>query len=434
MLQMMRVSGLSLSLLLAASAAFAGAPHAGMGGGGTGNPGPTGDLSDNPAAAAAAADRDEGVLHAGGTWQSLVFSGRALNPTESTVARFQDAEGLSWGIVTPELGLGRLGLGAWQVDRRVLEISEDLPLATPFIPGGAALGASHEKAWTNLSEDDGLWAVGGAWINALASGQHNIAVGTAFLTERHRAKVEAFGVRRSDGGTEALRRLTVHRDLDGFAFLFGYLYRPMPEGSLGFSVMSMGELSGPVLVQADGEPLYRDDLVRPGRLIASVGGAVTIMGNITAAVDFRYSEDSVTSATLFKDTPVQTAFLEKSEAVFSVSGGIEYRLHFRDKVFPLRAGFFTRPDPQPASRAGVGVPAVVALVPVPFRQDITGYTFGTGWEYSALRLDLAMVWMQVDTRTSVLSATGSTVESGDVRSAFGVVGSMSLIIGGLHSD
>jgi hypothetical protein len=77
---------------------------------------------------------------------------------------------------------------------------------------------------------------------------------------------------------------------------------------------------------------------------------------------------------------------------------------------------------------------VVALVPVPFRQDITGYTFGTGWEYSALRLDLAMVWMQVDTRTSVLSATGSTVESGDVRSAFGVVGSMSLIIGGLHSD
>ena len=427
----MRVYGLSLSFLFAASTALGGAPHAGMGGGGTGNPGPTGDLSDNPAAAAAAADRDEGVLHVGGNWQSLVFSGRALNPVDSTVARYQDAEGLSWGIVTPELGLGRLGLGAWQVDRRVLEIEEDLPLATPFSIGGAPIGADHEKAWTNLSEDEGVWAVGAAWITALASGQHNVALGTAYMVERDRSKVEAFAVRRSDGGTEALRRLRIARDLDGFAFLFGYLYRPMPEGSLGFSVMSIGELAGPVLVQADGEPLYRDELVRPGKLIASVGGAVTILGNITAAVDFRYSEDSVTTATLFKDTPVQVALLEKSEAVFSVSGGLEYRLHFHDKIFPLRIGFFTRPDSQPASRAGVGIPAVAALVPVPFRQDVTGYTFGTGWEYSALRLDLAVVWMQVNTRTNVLSETGATVESGDVRNGVGVVGSMSLIIGGL---
>jgi hypothetical protein len=130
--------------------------------------------------------------------------------------------------------------------------------------------------------------------------------------------------------------------------------------------------------------------------------------------------------TLFAGTGAARSSSEYADASFSLRAGLEYRLLFWDFDIPVRAGFFSDPDPLPAPTAGLGAASVSDFRPVPFKQDVTGVTFGTGWSSRGLRADLAVMWLMVTTHVKVQGAAG-TVDSGDVRSSLGAVGSVALL-------
>ena len=119
-----------------------------------------------------------------------------------------------------------------------------------------------------------------------------------------------------------------------------------------------------------------------------------------------------------------------SEPVFGIRAGMEYTARLTRGDLPVRAGFFTRPDPLPAALAAPNVASVADMSTAPpFRQDVTGFTLGSGWVRGGLRADLTAVWMLANTHVKTRRPDGSLIDSGDTRSAFGAIGSLSLLFG-----
>ncbi len=405
---------LVLALLLMPAAASAGAAFAGMGGVGVGIPDSSGDLADNPAALAGVS-REEGVVHLGASWHRSVFAGSAFNQQVTTLSHFPVAQGLGWTMITPTLGNGRIGFGVWQLDRRTLELDEPLDLTLPLSPSGQPLSDTYFQGMTRLRQDELLNAFGAVWIQPMLGGSQQFALGVAYLNLASFGLVEVGADRDVDGGHESLTRLAVRQDLRGFALLFGFFYRPLPAGSVGVSLQYESKLKGPVFEQAEGGKLSQARATRPEKIRVGLGGSFAILPHLTAAVDLKYL--SPLSATPSLD------------AVSIFHAGVEYRIQFPRFELPVRVGFFNKPDALPVQPAGLEATAVTQFGPKSFKQDVTGFSLGSGWERGGLRADLALLWLLVTTHVKREGGAVSQVSSGDVRSTFGAVVSLSLKFG-----
>lgn len=420
---------LAFALLFVPETVKAGAAFAGMGGVGVGIADSSGNLADN-AAALSDVSHAEGVVHLGGSFRQVTYAGSMFNRHVTTVARLPLAEGLGWTLVTPRVAGGRLGLGAWQMERHALELREPLDLGLSHVPGYPPLSARYYEGSSYLKQDEMLNAFGVVWIQPVGGHDQQVSLGVAYLDLVGEGLVEADAEVRGIGSTEMLRRLAQRRSLRGFALFAGYFYRPVETGSLGASLEYSGRLKGDIWEQHEGGPLYRDEISRPGRLKFGVGGAFTLFSSLTAAVDVRYAGESDREGKwLFSSAPARRYATEFSDSTVALRAGLEYRLGFEDFDLPLRIGFYNEPDPAPVRAAGTGASAVTDFFPASFKQDVSAFTFGGGWEQGALRADLAILWMSVNTYVR-REVTGSEVSSGDVRDSLGVVGSVSLRFGG----
>jgi len=419
---------------LAPAVGYAGAPLAGMGGVGTGVASATGDIADNPAASSMGLLRHEGAFSAGASWLRLGFSGNGMNPAEKTADWFLSGSALSWSLVTPMLGdgRGRLAMGSWQVERRVLRLNEPLDLSLASSAGGGPLGDLYFSGLSRLRADEGLYAHGLSWVQAVFGGDHTISLGVALLTLDSQESLEVSG----DALTQkdvvvGLRHVTRRSEMLGPGLTLGWYFRPVPGGSIGASLLYSGKMFGQTWEQADGGPVLEDGISRDAQARLSVGGSFVIFESMTAALDLRYCGGVQSDKTVFAGTPYARTFKDTADSVFAVSAGAEYRLHRNRFDLPLRLGFFSKPDGMPSAvSASVSVPSVRELVPAPFRQDLMGVTAGAGFESGPLRADFALAWLMVDTRVRVPGPAGE-VEGGDARSSLGAVVSFSSRFGGI---
>jgi hypothetical protein len=332
-------------------------------------------------------------------------------------------------VVSPVLGSGRIAFGVWQLDRHVLELEESLDLGLSLSPGGPPLSGQYESGSVIMRYDEGLNAVGAVWIQQATGGNNQFAVGVAYLNMTARGTAGARAVLSYDGSLTPLSNVALRRDMSGPALVAGFFYRPVTEGSLGVSLLYAGEMRGDVWEQSEGGPSYRDSVTRPAQLRLGLGGSFTVVPRLTAAVDLKYaSESRPGGAVLFAGTRVARSSSEFADAVFCIHAGVEWRLRLRTLELPVRFGFFSRPDSLPVQSAGLDVGAVSQIRPASFRQDVTGVTAGSGWERFGLRADLALVWMMINTRVKLSGPTGP-VDSGDVRSSVGAVGSLAFRFG-----
>jgi len=423
------MNGFIAVIIFLASPAMAGAPLAGMGGVGVGVADSYGDITANPAAAAAAdIGRHEGLATMGFGWRRLVFSGHALNADVSTQGVFDSVEALGWSFVTPMIGPGRVGAGVWQVERRGLFVEEPLDLDLSVSSGGPALSTLYYSGNSSLQEDEAIYALGAVWIQPLSGGDHQVAAGLAYLNQTMKAGLAVKAENLAGDAVLTLRDLAQRRELGGPGVMAGYFYRPMPGGSLGVSVLYIGKMNGRIWETADGGPLYRDDISRDPQVRVAVGGSLSLLSNLVVGLDLRYAGETARKSRIFEGTPAERVLDEKSEATFSVSTGVEYRLRWLDADMPLRAGFYTRPDPFSAPVAGSSASSVDGMMPAAFKQDLMVVTAGTGWEKEGFRADIALEWLLVDTRVKLPSGA-ETVESGDVRNSFGAVASLGFRFG-----
>jgi len=399
--------------------ALAGAAAAGMGGASVGLPDATGDVTENPATAAmGGVDHGEGLVHLGGSVDRMAFSGRIFNKDVVTQASYIVPEGLDWTVVTPQLGSGRLMAGVWETERLVVHVDEPLNLSLARQPGGPPLSDTSLSGTVRLREDAASTAVGAAWIQPDAEGDQQFSAGLAWLSTTARGSLEVTAVNLYDGSTEPLRRSAERSSAGGVALQAGYFFRPVPDGALGISLLYAGEQRGRIWLQDDGGSLVTLDGTRPSQLFAAVGGSFRLLPQLLGAVDLKYRGGTTQAG-------VVTA-----EPVFAIRAGLEYVAKLERGDLPLRAGFFTRPDALPATLAAPDVSSVSEMtVSPPFRQDILGFTAGTGWIRGGLKADLALVWMLADTHVKSRDAAGTLVDSGDTRSAFGAVGSLSIVFG-----
>ena len=420
---------LMLTLAFAPGSASPGAALAGLGGVGVGLRGGSGELEDNPAASAFALGFDEGVVSLGASWARLTFSGYAFNAGVTTTRSFDVTAPTGFGIVTPRTRAGRLALGLWEVEHRALELTEPLDRGLVERPGAPApLSATYESGNTRLRQDEALHAAGACWIAEFADGDARLALGGAWLSGLARDAVEVEATRAADGAVDRLRKVETRRTLEGPAAIVGVLYRPVPEGSVGLRVMHAGVLKGRAWTQAAGGALYRDDVSRPAQERVGLGGAVTFWQDLTLAADLEFLSEIRGGATLFRGTPLEGYADERSEVAIQSRMGVEWPLKLARGTLPLRAGFFIRQDPLPATVRATASAAVQAFAPASFKQDVTGWTVGTGWSGGALRADLALEWLLVTTHVKQRGPSG-VVDFGDTRNGLAAVASVTLVFG-----
>lgn len=436
---MMRAAAVAALLVvasLAPSAARSGAAHAGMGGVGIGIPNRSGDLSDNPAAAAAGGvDRAEGLVFAGAGLTRLTFAGRAYHPLLTTEDSFWTAFGHGFSVVTPVIGGGRAGLGIWQVDRHALALDEPLDTGLSGGTGDPPLSGAFTSGRVELRQDEGLYVAGLTWLQAMGDGDQHVSLGAGWAHLTARGTLDVTALRTQDELDVGLRRIARRMNLQGAAIQLGWFYRPVADGSLGASILYLTPLSGYVWEQWDGLPVWRDGWKRPAQMRLGLGGAFDVHSTLTVAVDLKYSAETDQTATVFRGTAGQRALREKSDPAFAIHAGLEWRAPLARSELPLRLGFFTRPDPLPASPAAAGGSAVSEFTFAPVRQDVTGFSIGTGRSRAGYSIDGALLWLLVNTHTRLRSATGGPdVDSGDVRSTFGAVLSLTLRYGAKTGD
>jgi len=409
----------------------AGAAFAGMGGVGVGIADTSCELADNPAAAAATGvDRADGVVHLAGGVSRLTFAGRVYNEFTTTTGSFPAVWGLSWTAVSPDLNEGRVGLGIWQVDRHVFSLDEPLDRSLSAAPGGPALSDTFDAGRTRVHQDEAMYAAGGVWIQPLGDGDQQVAAGVLYLNQTGRGRLEVTAEETTTGNTRPLRDMNSRRDLSGFGMIAGYFYRPLPDGSLGVSVTYLGPMAGHVWEQDSGGPLFTDHAEHPAQMRIGIGGSFKVTTGLIVAVDMRYAGEVRGSATLFGGTARSRAVNEVSDATFAIHAGAEYRLPLFFGEMPLRVGYFNRPDPLPASTAGAGSLSVSSFLLPSVKQDVTGFTIGTGFSRMSLSADVALQWLLVNTHTKLLLPGASNpVDSGDVRSTIAAVASFTLRFG-----
>lgn len=434
----MGLMGALLALLLALVPAWAraGSAFAGMGGVGVGIADTSCELSDNPAAAAAAnVDRSEGVVHLGGGMARLTFAGRVYNVGMNTANSFSAVYGLGWSAVSPVVNEGRLGLGVWQVDRHVLDVREPLDRNLSRAPGEPPLAASYDTGTVHTFQDEGLYAAGATWIQPLFDGDSQVAAGVLYLNQTGRGLLEVKAEETMTGNTGVMRTMRSRRTMNGFGAIAGYFYRPLPDGSLGVCLTYLGPLAGRVWEQDEGGPLLRDSAQRPAQMRLSVGGSFKVATGLIVAVDMRYAGEMKGTATLFAGTSSARPVNETSDASFAIHAGAEYRLPLFFGEMPLRIGYFNRPDPLPSTTAGAGSGAVSRFILPSVKQDVTGFTIGTGFTRTSASADLALQWLQVNTHTKLrLPGATAPVDSGDTRSTIGAVASFTLRFGPKAAD
>jgi hypothetical protein len=420
---------LALALLVFPRMAWGGAAFGGMGGVGIGIADPSGDLSVNPATAAADLRSEEGVARVGMAWERLTFAGSAYNRDGKTVSVFTIARNMGWSFVTPALTAngGRAGFGSWQVSGRGLEVDEPLDLSLPLRPGLLPLSASYFKGTTELKQRESLDVVGAVWIQPIGARLSQFAVGAGYASLAAHGTVKVTGIDPVYQYQDSLARVASRKSLTGPVVMAGFFYRPVREGSIGIGLLYTGAMRGKVWEQSEGGPLYMDTLSRPAQLRVGLGGFFTVIQGLNVAVDLEFAgENRPKAGTLFAGTGAARSSSEYSDATFALRAGMEYQLRFWDFDIPVRTGFFTSPDPLPASTVGLGASSVADFRPVSFKQDVTGVTFGTGWSSKGLRADVALMWLMVTTHVKLAGAAG-TVDSGDVRSSLGAVGSVALV-------
>ena len=405
-----------------------------MGGVGTGIATATGDISDNPAAASVGLRRHEGAFSAGASWLRLGFSGNGMNSSEKTTSWFQSGSALSWSMVTPMLGAGRgrLALGSWQLERRMLNLTEPLDLSMADSPGGAPLSSAYSFGISRMQQEEGLYAHGISWVQTVFGGDHTVSFGGALLALDSRESLEVTGDNATQKGVVVgLRRVSRRTEMLGPGVMLGWHSRPVPGGSIGANILYAGKMSGKIWEQADGGPVLDDGVSRGAQMRASVGGSFILLDAMTAALDLRYCGGVQSSRMIFAGTPSEREYSNKADSIFSIAAGAEYRVRLNRIALPLRVGFFSKPDGMPSGRSDtMPVPSVQELVPVSFRQDLMGVTAGTGFESGNLRADFALAWLMVDTRTRIPGPLGD-VEGGDVRSSIGAFFSFSSRFGGV---
>lgn len=411
-----------MSLLCLPGALHAGAAAAGMGGASVGLPDRTGDVADNPATAATGGvDRGEGLVHLGVGLTRMAFAGRIFNQDPAagpTVATMTLPEGLDWMLVTPQLGPGRVAAGVWELERFVLAVDEPLDLRLSREPGGPPLSARYLEGTTRVRRDEATTAFGLSWIQATGEGNQQFSAGVAYLNTTARGSVEVSAMNAYDGTVEAVRRAAARVSAGGLGAQAGYFFRPVPDGALGVNLLVAGSRRGRAWAQDDGAGLVTLDGTRPAQVFAGVGGSFQFLPQWLGTMDIKYRGGTERHGVI------------TSEPVFGIRAGMEYMARLERGDLPLRVGLFTRPDPVPAAVAAPDVASVAEMSPVPpFRQDVTGFTLGSGWVRGGLRADLTLVWMLANTHVKTRRADGSLVDSGDTRSAFGAVGSLSLVFG-----
>jgi hypothetical protein len=348
---------------------------------------------------------------------------------------FASVDGLGWSVVSPVVNEGRIGLGLWQMDRHVLALDEALDLSLARAPGGPALSGSYDQGRTLVSEDEALYAAGGVWIQPLGDGDQQLAAGVLYLDQTGRGRLRVSGENTLTGVQEPLRDMAARRTMNGFGLTVGYFYRPLPDGSLGISVTYLGSMTGHIWEQDEGGPLFTDRLTRPAQTRIGIGGSFKVATGLVVAVDMRYAGEVRGSATLFGGTAASRAVNEVADATFAIHAGVEYRLPLFLGDMPLRVGYFNRPDPLPASTAGAGAGAVSAFLLPSIKQDVTGFTIGTGFTRSSVSFDVALEYLLVTTHTKLLLPGAlATVDSGDVRSTLGGVASVTLRFGPKAGD
>lgn len=427
---------LVLVLAVAPAPACAGAAFAGMGGVGCGIADTSGDFSDNPAAVAATGvDRGWGIVHLSGGFSRLTFAGSVYNIGVKTTGSFPAASGLSWSVVTPDLNEGRVGIGIWQVDSHVFDLSEPLNLSLPMTSGGPALSDTYEAGQARVIQDEALYAAGGVWIQPLGDGNQQIAAGALYLNQTGRGRLQVTANRKDTGDADPLRNMMMHRSLNGFGMMAGYFYRPLPDGSLGVSLTYLGSLAGHIWQQEAGGPLFSDHDQHPSQMRISIGGSFKVTTGLIVAVDMRYAGEVKGSATLFGGTSAAAAVNEVTDPTFAIHAGAEYRLPLFLGEMPLRIGYFNRPDPLPATTVSAGMTPVAGFGLPSVKQDVMGITIGTGLTRMSASIDLGLQWLLVNTHTKLLLPGASApVDSGDVRSSYGAVASFTLRFGPKAGD
>ena len=422
---------LAIALAVLPAPALAGSAFAGMGGVGVGIADPSGELSENPATAAAAGvDRSAGLVHLGGGGARMTFAGRVYNSGGNTTGSFASAWGLGWSAVSPVVNEGRVGVGVWQVDRHDFELDESLDISISGAPGSPPLSNDYARGRTRVVQGDALHAVGGVWIQPLADGNQQVAAGVLYLNQTGRGRLAVHGERADTGNDAVLRVMNSRRSLNGFGAVAGYFYRPLPDGSLGLSLTYLGPLEGRIWEQDEGGPLLSDDARRPAQFRVSAGGAFRIAKWFTVAVDMRYAGEVRGSSTLFAGTPAARIVEEFSDATFAIHAGAEYRLPLFFGDMPVRMGYFNRPDPLPAATSGAGASSLAGFRLPSVKQDVTGFTIGTGYTRSSVSVDAALMYLLVNTHTKLMLPGGiRPVDSGDVRSSYGAVASMTIRFG-----
>ena len=414
---------LAIILVLMPAVAPAQGPFAAMGGVGVGIADSSGDLLENPAAFSDV-PADEGRLHAAVSWRNLTFSGRALNASRDTDAYFGVAAPLGLSIVTPLTGPGRVGIGVWQVNNRVLELDEPVDIGIPLVPGGSPLSSSYDGGVSRLRQYEGLFAAGAAWIQPFSNGEYQVSLGINAYNLTGRGLVDVNMVDAVDGDLVTVYRMASHRNLNSLGLSAGFFFRPMAEGSLGLNLTYIGSMTGHIWEQSEGGQVFKDEIGRPSQLRIGLGGSFVVIRGVLLALDLKLSSDARYEKVIFKGTPAERIYKETGASSFAIQGGAEYWVEYEGKSIPLRGGFFVEPDPLPSPIAGQGIAAVSDFRPVPFMQDVTGITVGTGCHLAGLRVDAALVWAMVNTRVKFEGATGP-VESGDVKNTCGAVASLS---------
>ena len=425
---------LALSLAFVSRLAWGGAAFGGMGGVGVGIADPSGDLSVNPATAAADLRSEEGVVRVGMSWERLTFAGNAYNriPGQKTVSTFTVARNMGWSFVTPALveSDGRIGFGSWPVFGRGLDMNEALDMSLPLRPGLPMLKdvfTQSTTGTTELKQRESLDVVGAVWIQPIGARLSQFAVGAGYASLSSFGSVRVAATEPVHQNQYSLAHVVSHRDLTGPALMAGFFYRPLKEGSVGVGVLYTGKMNGKIWGQSEGGPVYTDTMSRPAQLRLGLGGFFSMFQGLNVAVDVEYSGENRSPArTLFAGTSAAYSASEYSDATFALRAGLEYQLRFWDFDIPVRTGFFTCPDPLPANTSGLGADSVSDFRPVSFKQDVTGVTFGTGWSSKGLRADVALMWLMVTTHVRLRNAVGF-VDSGDVRSSLGAVGSVALV-------
>ena len=285
-------------------------------------------------------------------------------------------------------------------------------------PGSPLLSAKYLEGTTRVNRTASTHAIGAAWIHANADGDQQLAGGLAYVNTTSRGSLEVTAINGYDGTIEPLRRAAIRASASGIAVLAGYFFRPVPDGSLGVNMRFTGPLHGRVWTQEDGTALVAVDTTLPAQLAAGVGGSFKMLPQLLGVVDLKFTGGTTQAG-------VVTA-----EPAFSIRAGAEWTLRLTGGDLPLRAGFFTRPDALPATAVTTNPTSVDGMdLSPPFRQDLLGFTAGSGWARGGLRADLALVWLLANTHVKTRDAGGTVIDSGDVRNAFGVVGSVSLSLG-----